>query len=167
MDLCDADRSPRAFGPRKEKGAQASHAAGDTATFRLGDWVCTVLPETKDGTDYAKESLQSPWGQQRGAERVGELTIDGLRYTVIGFSERRAEPSDAPKLPEQVSVFDQLTRRELQVAMLVAQGRVNKQIASQLRVSTWTVSSHLRRIYTKLGVRTRAAMVARILQDVD
>jgi len=50
----------------------------------------------------------------------------------------------------------------LQIAILVSQGRVNKQIACQLKLSEWTVSGYLRRIYDKLGVRTRAAMVARI-----
>jgi DNA-binding NarL/FixJ family response regulator len=45
----------------------------------------------------------------------------------------------------------------------VATGLVNKQIAFQLRISEWTVSTHLRRIFAKLGVDTRAAMVSRCL----
>ncbi|HEY9735842.1 MAG TPA: LuxR C-terminal-related transcriptional regulator [Trichocoleus sp.] len=54
-----------------------------------------------------------------------------------------------------------LTPRELQIATLVALGRANKQIAGQLRISEWTVSTHLRRIFMKLGVDSRAAMVYR------
>ncbi len=54
-----------------------------------------------------------------------------------------------------------LTERELQIATLVASGRPNKQIANQLRISEWTVSTHLRRIFIKLGVDSRAAMVYR------
>lgn len=54
-----------------------------------------------------------------------------------------------------------LTERELQIATLVALGRPNKQIASQLHISEWTVSTHLRRIFIKLGVDSRAAMVYR------
>lgn len=54
-----------------------------------------------------------------------------------------------------------LTPRELQIATLVALGRANKQIASQLRISEWTVSTHLRRVFMKLGVDSRAAMVYR------
>ncbi|HUM91481.1 MAG TPA: LuxR C-terminal-related transcriptional regulator [Candidatus Competibacter sp.] len=40
-------------------------------------------------------------------------------------------------------------------------GRLNKQIADRLHISEWTVSTHLRRIFAKLGVRSRAAMVYR------
>lgn len=54
-----------------------------------------------------------------------------------------------------------LTRRELHVVMLVAEGLVNKQIADRLRISEWTVSTHLRRIFAKLGVDNRSAMVFR------
>jgi DNA-binding CsgD family transcriptional regulator len=52
-----------------------------------------------------------------------------------------------------------LTERELQIATLVASGKVNKQIAKELQISEWTVSTHLRRIFAKLGVSSRAAMV--------
>ncbi len=54
-----------------------------------------------------------------------------------------------------------LTERETQIAALVAKGNSNKQIANQLSISIWTVSTHLRRIFVKLGVDTRAAMVYR------
>ena len=43
---------------------------------------------------------------------------------------------------------------------MVAKGYANKTIASVLDISSWTVSSHLRRIFSKLGVTSRAAMVA-------
>ncbi|MFZ6045672.1 response regulator transcription factor [Pseudomonas sp. CR3202] len=54
-----------------------------------------------------------------------------------------------------------LTARELQIATLVCLGRLNKQIAAQLRISEHTVNTHLRRVYSKLGVNNRAAMVFR------
>ena len=57
-----------------------------------------------------------------------------------------------------------LTRRELQIVSLVADGRINKQIAAELHISEWTVSTHLRRVFVKLGVDTRAAMVAKCAQ---
>jgi DNA-binding CsgD family transcriptional regulator len=54
-----------------------------------------------------------------------------------------------------------LTKREGEIAILVARGNSNKQIAIQLNISEWTVSTHLRRVFVKLGVDSRAAMVYR------
>ena len=44
-------------------------------------------------------------------------------------------------------------------------GYSNKEIAGVLEISSWTVSTRLRRIFAKLGVTTRAAMVAAALGD--
>lgn len=60
-----------------------------------------------------------------------------------------------------------LTSRERQVASLVARGFANKAIADELQISRWTVAAHLRRIYTRLGVGTRAQMVAVLLLEQE
>jgi Bacterial regulatory proteins, luxR family len=44
---------------------------------------------------------------------------------------------------------------------MVAEGHPNKIIADVLNISPWTVCTYLRRIFAKLGVTSRAAMVAR------
>jgi ATP/maltotriose-dependent transcriptional regulator MalT len=53
-----------------------------------------------------------------------------------------------------------LTRREVQVLSLVAQGLSNPQIAERLVVSEHTVHRHMANIYARLGVSSRAAAVA-------
>ena len=45
---------------------------------------------------------------------------------------------------------------------MVAEGHPNKVIAGVLNISGWTVCTHLRRIFAKLGVGSRAAMVAKL-----
>jgi DNA-binding CsgD family transcriptional regulator len=60
-----------------------------------------------------------------------------------------------------------LSPRERQIAMMVAHGRTNQAIATSLEISVWTVSTHLRRIFAKLAVSSRAEMVARLLADHD
>jgi DNA-binding CsgD family transcriptional regulator len=103
-----------------------------------------------------------------------ELILDGRRYRLVPVEElpgpaenpagRRSE-SATVGIPSPTPVLaDLLTARELQIVSLVAEGRVNKQIAGTLRISEWTVSTHLRRIFAKLGVETRAAMVSRCLR---
>jgi DNA-binding CsgD family transcriptional regulator len=53
-----------------------------------------------------------------------------------------------------------LSPREQQIVRLVAKGYVNNTIGRVLDISPWTVSTHLRRIFAKLGVASRAAMIA-------
>jgi DNA-binding NarL/FixJ family response regulator len=56
----------------------------------------------------------------------------------------------------------ELTKREMEILELVAKGFTNKEIASALRLSQFTVRNHLNRITSKLEVadRTEAAFVA-------
>lgn len=53
---------------------------------------------------------------------------------------------------------DQLTRREREVADLIAQGLSNKEIAKDLRIGPATVKNHVHNILDKLKVRRRAAI---------
>ncbi|MCB5179445.1 response regulator [Streptomyces antimicrobicus] len=53
-----------------------------------------------------------------------------------------------------------LTKRELEVLQLVADGLSNQQISKRLFLSQATVKSHLVHIYAKLGVESRTAAVA-------
>lgn len=63
--------------------------------------------------------------------------------------------------PEATDPVERLTSREFEIVRLVAQGWANKQIANRLNISQWTVSTHLRRIFLKLEVATRAELVYR------
>ena len=55
-----------------------------------------------------------------------------------------------------------LTETERRVAALVANGRSNKEVASELFVTVHTVESNLTRIYDKLGVRSRTELARRL-----
>jgi DNA-binding NarL/FixJ family response regulator len=54
--------------------------------------------------------------------------------------------------------IESLTERELQVARLVVDRKTNPQIASELFLSQKTVETHLRNIFHKMGVTSRAAL---------
>jgi DNA-binding CsgD family transcriptional regulator len=56
-----------------------------------------------------------------------------------------------------------LSPREREIVRMIAEGYPNKAVAGVLEISEWTVGTHLRRIFAKLGVSCRAAMVARWL----
>jgi DNA-binding CsgD family transcriptional regulator len=80
-----------------------------------------------------------------------DIDIDGARYLLV-----RLPLANAARAP--------LSPREQEIVRMVAQGHSNKIIADVLGISSWTVCTHLRRIFAKLGVGSRAAMVARLLE---
>jgi two-component system nitrate/nitrite response regulator NarL len=51
-----------------------------------------------------------------------------------------------------------LTRRERQIARVVAEGATNKEIGRRLRMAEGTVKVHLHHIYCKLGIANRTAL---------
>jgi DNA-binding NarL/FixJ family response regulator len=55
--------------------------------------------------------------------------------------------------------LEELTPRELEVLRLLASGTTNTEIAAELHISETTVKSHLGSIFTKLGLRDRAAAI--------
>ena len=61
------------------------------------------------------------------------------------------------------SELDCLTRRELEVLALLAQGLTNKEMAETLVITTNTVKRHLKAIFKKLDVHTRAAAAAKAI----
>jgi DNA-binding CsgD family transcriptional regulator len=58
-------------------------------------------------------------------------------------------------------VAESLTLQELQVALKVAQGATNREVASDLFISPKTVEVHLSRVYSKLGFRSRTELASR------
>lgn len=69
-----------------------------------------------------------------------------------------------PEGAEGVGQGPEFSGRENQVLDLLGRGLSDKEIAHELRISVWTVHSHLKRIFSKYGVRTRTEAVVRHLQ---
>lgn len=59
----------------------------------------------------------------------------------------------------------QLSPREEEIVRLIIKGFSNKEIAAVLEISQWTVATHLRRVFNKLNVGSRAEMVAKVLSE--
>jgi DNA-binding NarL/FixJ family response regulator len=76
------------------------------------------------------------------------------RRLIAAFT--RSAPPGAPALPRELA---DLTARELEVLVLLAEGLSNAEIAARLFVGDATVKTHVARILTKLGVRDRVQAV--------
>ena len=61
----------------------------------------------------------------------------------------------------RIRLAEPLSRRELEVLPLIAEGLTNQEIAARLYLSLHTVKAHARNIYAKLGVSSRTQAVAR------
>ena len=60
---------------------------------------------------------------------------------------------------------DELTPQELQIAELAAIGLSNREIGARLFLSHRTISSHLYRIFPKLGITSRAQLARALAPD--
>ena len=68
------------------------------------------------------------------------------------------------KLTQPVTNVD-LSPRERELLKFLVDGLTNKEIAVEMDISTHTVDSYARTVFSKLKVRSRAAAVARALKD--
>jgi DNA-binding CsgD family transcriptional regulator len=124
--------------PRVAECADGVKLSGMEAQIRqlIQDLAAKDPPAAKQGLDHPDSVIL-------------DVEVDGVRCLLLRVLE-----APAPLSP-----------RELEIARMVAKGYPNKTIASILEISSWTVASHLRRVFSKLGVSSRAAMVARLLDD--
>lgn len=82
---------------------------------------------------------------------------NGLNSFQAGYFERSDMAS--------AGVLSKLSPREVEIANLVCQGRQNKEIAYLTNLSEHTVENHLRRIYGKLSIHNRSALVAAMVAE--
>lgn len=89
--------------------------------------------------------------------------IESSEKTTVTDSHPLFEDNENNNQPNRLLI---LSPREQEIVRLVAKGLPNKTIAAILDISPWTVATHLRRIFGKLSVRSRAAMIATLFESV-
>lgn len=87
---------------------------------------------------------------QAAVERGARLSYDDALDLALELQPPPAEPAEAAGEPSP------LTRRESEIALLVAQGLSNKEIAAALVISRRTAEGHVEHILGKLGFNSRA-----------
>lgn len=142
---------------------------------RLGrdDSSRVVILTTFDLDEYVYEALKAGASgfllkRTPAADLVAGIRViaagDGLLAPSVTHrlieNYRQRQQSLAP--PRDASVLDDLTDREREVLVLVARGMTNGDIAGHLYLSEGTVKTHVKRIFSKLGLhdRTQAVILA-------
>jgi DNA-binding CsgD family transcriptional regulator len=111
----------------------------------FGEWLRRERRKT-DARVHLRNALDAFEGI--GAPLWAERARTELRAT--GETARKRDPS----------TVDDLTPQELRIAQLVAGGATNRDVAAQLFVSPKTVEYHLRKVFMKLGVKSRVELAA-------
>lgn len=126
---------------RERDGQQWASTGGgfDTVNSLVHELVDRVFSDRSMGTD--------------GEDVLLDITVAGVRCLLLRIQQPGQELHHIPLSP-----------REIEIARMVAKGLPNKTIAAVLDISTWTVGTHMRRVFAKLGVGSRAAMVARLAE---
>ena len=123
-------------------------------TFDVDEYVFAALRAGASGfllKDVTPEQLFA-------AIRVVAAGEALLAPAATGHLVRAFLSRPGPGRPDE-RLLDELTPREREVLLLVAQGISNAEIAGRLVVSPATVKTHVSRILTKLGLRDRAQLV--------
>jgi len=148
-------------GPEAERHFQAALAvegAGERpleqarSELAYGEWLRRARRRA-DARTHLRAALEE--FERLGAAPWADRARSELRAS--GQTARRRDPSTQ----------QQLTPQERQVARLASQGLSNQQIADQLFVSRHTVGYHLHKVYTKLGVTSRAELRDVNLEDTE
>jgi predicted ATPase/serine/threonine protein kinase/DNA-binding NarL/FixJ family response regulator len=115
-----------------------------------------LLPYQEECETTARRAL----GEQAfgAAQREGRLMgMDGAVVYALGLQ--------SPDVNRTAGQSTDLTKRESEVAELVAQGLTNKQIAARLVISPRTAQGHVEHILTKLGFNSRAQIAAWVVEQ--
>jgi len=133
----------------------------------LIDRGVAVLRSSGQPTDLAKALLrQAPVLRQLGECERSQAAIAEARFIIEscpdpGILRERLKASAPSPRPGPRSADEKLTDRELRVLRLLTSELSERAIGQQLYVSHHTVHSHVRSIYRKLGVSSRARAVQR------
>lgn len=112
-----------------------------------------IRQETSEALEFlcTRFGLNLYDGADKNSQRLAETEFGNFVYTL----SRKPRPDP---------MIEALTEREREIAEAVGRGLQNKEIAAELNISKHTVSSHLRRVFRKLRVHSRAAVSRHIAE---
>jgi LuxR family transcriptional regulator, maltose regulon positive regulatory protein len=159
------------------QAAQAGERTGSVIEILM---IQALAHQTRDGSPSALLPLQraltlaEPEGYVRifvdDGRPMARLLTDAAAHGIMAdyvtrlqaaFEVEEQKSADKLPRPPAQSLIEPLSRRELEVLQLVAQGLSNREISERLFLALITVKGHNRNIFRKLQVRRRTEAVAR------
>lgn len=182
LALGHTERAEREAAVLAERAAHAQRPRGLVVAARASALVAAAKGDLVHATAFVAEGLAALSHFADPFERARLLQLGGTVSRRAGrraeareqldearrlFEALRAAPfvervdAELQRLGARTGRVDLLTAGEQQVADLVCAGRSNAEVASALFITSRTVEAHLTRVYRKLGVRSRAELIAR------
>lgn len=144
----------RAAERERDRQTQALHALLDDLGPALTEATCRVRQAAKEADD-PNVSLGAAGTHPFSAADAGERAVVALRGSPLDPAPARGSAAD-----DTAPLDETLTRRELEVLGLLAQGLSNKEIAGVMWLSDRTVERHITSLYRKIGVGRRSEATA-------
>lgn len=139
---------------------KTARLGGEMEGYQLLEMARTLnLPAILVSGAASKDAIQRAYTEHGVFACLEKQTFDRASFCrLIQEATQTRQPSGELAI---------LTDREREVLELLAQGLTNKAIAERLLVSTNTVKRHLKAIFEKLNVHTRAAAVAKAIEALN
>jgi len=118
-----------------------------------------ILTAIKNGADGYILKKTNP---QKILDAIQQVFDGGAALTPMVAKQVLSFFKSDSKAPEQVTL---LTRREQEILTCIVSGLTNDKIATELFISTQTVRNHIKNIYEKLHVHSKAQVVAKALKE--
>ncbi|HEX7145618.1 MAG TPA: LuxR C-terminal-related transcriptional regulator [Gaiellaceae bacterium] len=153
-----------------EARSRALLADGEAAETLYREAIQHLRP-TRLRVDLARTHLlYGEWlrRERRRIDARAELRVAHELFSEFGmeaFAERarvELEATGERARKRTLDTLGDLTPQEAQISRLVAQGHTNREIAAQLFISPSTVEYHLRKVFRKLGVKSRTQLARRV-----
>jgi DNA-binding NarL/FixJ family response regulator len=157
-----ASRLPPRATARDQRARQTALAANlfGSAEAELDRLGTRIAPSNRAEHERVLAALADSMDPDElaAARAVGRrLSLDEALEQAHGLAREVVEQD----LPPQRRRLDGLTAREYEVAVLVAGGLSNRQLADKLVITEKTAKNHVQRVLDKLGVRSRTEIAAR------
>jgi DNA-binding CsgD family transcriptional regulator len=174
VELAGAGATGRLPSPSPSSTHPAGHHEQDASgtyahvcvEFEVDDEKCRIVCLDKAGFNGARARLSTAANGSPASEELARFDVAGLSYALLIPATPRAQRA-ARREAEAAARTDflgLLTQRELQIVRLICAGCLNQQVAERLQISEYTVGSHLKNVYVKLGLRSRGELLFRCAQ---
>lgn len=159
--LCAAGQAEAGVSQAEQAAALADELLSPFLAARARGELGTAL-HVAGRTAAAREVLLDAHARLAAIPVARERDAVERRLGELGVRVAPPRPAPAPAIPTADGPLAGLSSRERDVAELAATGLSSRAIALRLTLSERTIENHLQRIYAKLGLHSRAELIARV-----